>query len=297
MLDRHVDKLAEQVRETLAAQDWIPDMVRPRGRPQPPPAALSSSAYERAQDWASRHKLLTGLVVLTAGALAYRGYKKSKYCRKTRRARRARNGGRLEVVVVAGDPKLPLTRSLSLDLERRGFIVYIACNTLDDEAMVQNLSRPDVRPLGIDITDVWLIPKDIISILRLDTDHSSASKCWRLHRALCPIHTGSPRCCPGGQAKLPQPEIRHSHPVSELPNLTHSYNSAVQFRRSLQHTPPLPHPHHPSIPSTPDRQAHLFRRRKASPQNPRLHSVHHVVHKSAFPRPRGNSLLGSVGFH
>lgn len=59
-------------------------------------------------------------------------------------------------MVVAGDPKLPLTRSLSLDLERRGFIVYIACNTLDDEAMVQNLSRPDVRPLGIDITDVGL---------------------------------------------------------------------------------------------------------------------------------------------
>lgn len=108
----------------------------------------------------SRHKLLTGLVVLTTGVLVYRGYKRGKHSRKTRRARRARNGGRLEVVVIAGDPKLPLTRSLSLDLERRGFIVYIACNTLDDEAMVQNLSRPDVRPLGIDITDVRLILQD-----------------------------------------------------------------------------------------------------------------------------------------
>ncbi|KAI7785866.1 hypothetical protein LA080_005984 [Diaporthe eres] len=155
VIDRHVDKIAEQVRETLSCQDWLPDVVRPRGRPPPPPAALSisSSAYERAQDWVSRHKLLTGLVVLTTGVLVYRGYRKGKHSRKTRRARRARNGGRLEVVVVAGDPKLPLTRSLSLDLERRGFIVYIACNTLDDEAMVQNLSRPDVRPLGIDITD------------------------------------------------------------------------------------------------------------------------------------------------
>ena len=147
-------------------------MVRPRGRPQLPPAASTpSSAYERAQEWVSRHKLLTGLVVLTAGVLVYRGYKKGKYSRKTRRARRARNGGRLEVVVVAGDPKLPLTRSLALDLERRGFIVYIACSTLDDEAMVQNLSRPDVRPLGIDITDVGLIiHQDMTTTLRLDTD-------------------------------------------------------------------------------------------------------------------------------
>lgn len=155
VIDRHVDKLAEHVRDTLSTQDWIPDVVRPLGRPQPPPTALSipSSAYERAQEWVYRHRLLTGLVALSAGVLVYRGYKKSKYSRKTRRARRARNGGRLEVVVVAGDPKLPLTRSLSLDLERRGFIVYIVCNTLDDEAVVQNLSRPDVRPLGIDITD------------------------------------------------------------------------------------------------------------------------------------------------
>lgn len=155
VIDRHVDKLAEHVRDTLSTQDWIPDVVRPRGRPQPPPTALSvsSSAYEKAQEWVYRHKLLTGFVALTAGVLVYRGYKKGMHNRKTRRARRARNGGRLEVVVVAGDPKLPLTRSLSLDLERRGFIVYIVCNTLDDEALVQNLSRPDVRPLGIDITD------------------------------------------------------------------------------------------------------------------------------------------------
>lgn len=207
-------------------------MVRPRGRPPPSPAALSisSSAYERAHDWISRHRLLTGLVVLTTGVLVYRGYKKGKHSRKTRRARRARNGGRLEVVVVAGDPKLPLTRSLSLDLERRGFIVYIACNTLDDEAMVQNLSRPDVRPLGIDITDVRLILQATTAMPRLPSyilNHSLASKCWRLHRTLRTMATDSACCCPGGQAELPQPEIRHSHPVSELPDVTHSNNPTV----------------------------------------------------------------------
>ncbi|KAL1845591.1 hypothetical protein Daus18300_014491 [Diaporthe australafricana] len=153
VIDRHVDKLAEQVRESLSSQDWIPDVVRPRGRPPPPAALIPSSAYDRVQDWVSRHKLLTGFVVLTTGVIVYRGYKKGKHSRKTRRGKRAKNGARLEVLVIAGDPKLPLTRSLSLDMERRGFIVYVACNNLDDEAMVQNMSRPDIRPLGIDITD------------------------------------------------------------------------------------------------------------------------------------------------
>lgn len=58
------------------------------------------------------------------------------------------------MVVLAGSPTLPLTRSLSLDLERKGFVVFIVCNTIEDEMMVQNLARPDVRPLTIDITDV-----------------------------------------------------------------------------------------------------------------------------------------------
>jgi hypothetical protein len=79
--------------------------------------------------------------------------KKSSY-RKKRRAKRAVSGARTEVVVVAGSPSEPITRSISLDLERRGFIVYIVCNTIEEEVMVQNESRPDIKPLMIDIVDV-----------------------------------------------------------------------------------------------------------------------------------------------
>ena len=57
-------------------------------------------------------------------------------------------------MVIAGSPTLPLTKSLALDMERRGFIVFIVCNAVEDESMVSNLSRPDIRPLSIDITDV-----------------------------------------------------------------------------------------------------------------------------------------------
>lgn len=155
VIETSVDKAADQARDFLSAQDWVPVAIRPRGRPRPaaPTPVSYKSLYESVQDWVSRHKILTGVIVITTGIIVYRGYRKSSYCRKTRRARRARNGARLEVVVIAGSPTLPVTRSLSLDLERRGFIVYIACNTVDDEVNVQNLSRPDIRALGIDITD------------------------------------------------------------------------------------------------------------------------------------------------
>lgn len=163
VIESHVDKAADHAREFLSSQDWIPDAVRPRGRPPPTAVfALPTSLYDRAQGWVSRHKVLTGFIVLTTGVIVYRGYRKSALFRKTRRARRATNGARLEVVVIAGSPNLPVTRSLSLDLERRGFIVYITCSTIDDEVVVQNLSRLDIRPLSIDITDVSLCLTSVV---------------------------------------------------------------------------------------------------------------------------------------
>ncbi|KAK0617972.1 hypothetical protein B0T17DRAFT_656151 [Bombardia bombarda] len=152
-INKHVDHIADTIRDVLANSPWVPEQIRP---PPPPPApimTLSTSTYERIQDWVSRHKILTGVVILVTGTVAYRSYRSSALCRKTRRARRARSGGRLEVVVIAGSPALPLTRSLSLDLERKGFIVYVVANSNEDEIMIQNLARPDIRPLSIDTTD------------------------------------------------------------------------------------------------------------------------------------------------
>ena len=220
VIDRHVDKIADQVRESLSAQEWIPDAIRPHARPSPPVVvSVPSSLYERAQDWVSRHKVLTGFIIATTGVMVYRGYRRSKYCRKTRRARRARNGGRLEVVVIAGDPKVPLTRSLSLDMERRGFIVYIACNTMDDELMVQSLSRPDIRPLSIDITDVSVDLDDVPLCYKPRRRRSlilliTASECRRLNRTACTAPANAPRRRAGCESKLSHPEIRHSHPVA-----------------------------------------------------------------------------------
>ena len=57
-------------------------------------------------------------------------------------------------MVIAGSPNEPITRSLALDLERRGFIVYIVVNTVEEEQLVRNEARADIHPLNIDIVDV-----------------------------------------------------------------------------------------------------------------------------------------------
>lgn len=66
-------------------------------------------------------------------------------------------------LVLAGSPHDPVARSLALDLDRRGFIVFVAVSTVEDEQVVINEGRADVRPLNIDILDVC---KEILSLLR-----------------------------------------------------------------------------------------------------------------------------------
>lgn len=104
------------------------------------------------------HKFLSTVIVVVIGGVAYHVIKKNTSRRKKRRAKRAGTGARLEVVVIAGSPSEPITRSVSLDLERRGFIVYVVCNTIEEEVLVQNESRPDIKPLMIDIVDVSSSP-------------------------------------------------------------------------------------------------------------------------------------------
>ncbi|ORY70250.1 uncharacterized protein BCR38DRAFT_455075 [Pseudomassariella vexata] len=157
-VDQSVDKVADTLRDSLASApwlpDWMPEYIKPKAPSRPPPVTIvPMTTCERVQDFVQRHKILTGVMVVAVGYVTYKTVQTRKLSRKTRRAKRARNGGRLEVVVIAGSPTLPLTKSLSLDMERRGFIVYIVCSSIDEELLVQNLSRPDIKPLALDITD------------------------------------------------------------------------------------------------------------------------------------------------
>ncbi|KAI1420081.1 DUF1776-domain-containing protein [Xylaria sp. FL1777] len=152
-LDKTVEKAAENVRHTLASASWIPEYARPKSPSLPPVQIIPVSTWGRMQNWVVQHKVVSGVFVCVVGYLTYRTVRHSKLLRKSRRAKRAKNGGRLEVVVIAGSPSLPVTKSLALDLERRGFVVFVVCSTIEDEVMVQHMSRPDIRGLSIDITD------------------------------------------------------------------------------------------------------------------------------------------------
>ena len=167
---------------------------------------------------------MTTVIVIAAGGLTYHIIKR-KSNRKKRRAKRAPNGARVEVVVVAGSPSEPITRSISLDLERRGFIVYIVCNTIEEEVLVQNESRPDIKPLMIDIVDVRPSPS-----LHLLSDKVLARKRPSIHPPLYslpastarrgPRHKTTPSSFPLSDldtyTKLSFLTNRHARPISSF---------------------------------------------------------------------------------
>lgn len=56
--------------------------------------------------------------------------------------------------VIAGSPLEPMTRSIAVDLERRGFIVYVLVQSVEEEHIIQTENRSDVRALYLDLTTV-----------------------------------------------------------------------------------------------------------------------------------------------
>ena len=98
---------------------------------------------------------MTAAVIAFVGTGAFIVWRRRRADRAKRRAKRAKNGARTEVVVLAGSPHSPLTRAMSLELERRGFIIYIPVNSVTEEQVVQGESRADIRALNLDITSVY----------------------------------------------------------------------------------------------------------------------------------------------
>ncbi|KAF1942577.1 DUF1776-domain-containing protein [Clathrospora elynae] len=149
--DRHFAWVAGAIKSQVP-KGWLPEHARPRP-PPPPPHPITGAYLHRLQDWVSRNRALAAAVVAFLGTGGFLIWREQKKYNRKRRARRASNGARREVVVLAGPPNSPIIRSLSLDLERRGFIVYIVCSNMDEEQQVLSESRADVRPLHLDIVD------------------------------------------------------------------------------------------------------------------------------------------------
>lgn len=56
--------------------------------------------------------------------------------------------------VIAGSPLEPMTRSIAVDLDRRGFIVYVLVQSVEEEHIIQSENRSDLRALYLDLTMV-----------------------------------------------------------------------------------------------------------------------------------------------
>ncbi|THW21382.1 DUF1776-domain-containing protein [Aureobasidium pullulans] len=143
-VERHFENVATQLK------DWLPEQMRPR--PPPPPRRLTPATY-----WNQVNRWVSDNTALSAGILAFVGtgavlvfIQRTTHVKK-RRARKSNGGARTEAVVLAGSPTSPLTTAIALDLERRGFIVYVVTSNTEDETHIRKQSRVDLLPFNLDV--------------------------------------------------------------------------------------------------------------------------------------------------
>ncbi|BDD54469.1 hypothetical protein MAP00_000086 [Monascus purpureus] len=161
-IDRHVDDAARVIRDTLSQQSWLPSSIRPSPRTfQRLSPSQPRSLTDRVQNWILRNQAWSAAIFAFVGTGCILLYGSRKLNGKRRKARKAANGARKEIVVVAGSPHEPLTRSIASDLERRGFIVYITVLSEEEEQIVRSENRLDILPLWLDLTTTLSSPSEI----------------------------------------------------------------------------------------------------------------------------------------
>ncbi|KAI1936529.1 hypothetical protein LOZ66_004504 [Ophidiomyces ophidiicola] len=162
-IDYHVDRAAANVRDVFSRQTWLPTTLRPHPRTSHsfPQRLPPRSIIDRAHAWVLENPAwaAAGLAFIGTGSLLIYGNKKLNV--KKRKARRASNGARKEIVVVAGSAHEAITRSIACDLERRGFIVFVTVTSSDEYHLVENEARQDIRPLWLDLANTPPEPSEI----------------------------------------------------------------------------------------------------------------------------------------
>ena len=292
----YVDKHLERASQTLdKASDVLRDAIngaRYQKPPPPPPRAFtnptSGSVGSQILNWVSKHKVSTAICLFSVGGIVYMVMTDKRY-RKKRRAKKASNGARLEVVVLAGSPSEPITRSISLDLERRGFIVYIVCNTIEEEVIVvESMSRSDIKPLMIDIVDV-----NLSHCLAESKLTSIARECARIHRTLHRIPSETTRTFPRHQTTPSSIPLLDPHTLTHLPLFTNRHPLPLNSQRPPQHSCPNAHPHSSNLPPTPHFPPSLppTPQPRSSPNDPqtlrcRRNTYHHPLPLTRLPRSR-----------
>lgn len=159
-IEAHFVHVGASINEALRSAPWLPDALKPPPPSPPPPRhvipAIPIKYFDVCMNWVSQNRAVTAAALAFVGTGGFILWRRRSASRQNirRRARRARNGSRTEVVVLAGSVHSPLTRSIALDLERKGFIVYIPISDLTEEHLVDAFERVDIRSLSLDITSV-----------------------------------------------------------------------------------------------------------------------------------------------
>jgi hypothetical protein len=96
-IDRHVDHVADAVRDTLSHQSWLPPSVRPSpivhhfsSRPQ--------SLYDRLHNWVIRNRAWSAAILAFVGTTGVLYFGDKKLRTKRRKAKRSANGARKEII-------------------------------------------------------------------------------------------------------------------------------------------------------------------------------------------------------
>ena len=238
--------VAASIRETIQSSSWLYEQPPP---PPPPRRIVPVGYVEACQRWVSEHRAITAAIVAFAGTGAFIIWRRRRADQAKRRAKRAKNGARTEVVVLAGSPHSPLSKSLSLDLEKRGFIVYIPVSSKLEEQLIQSETRADIRPLRLDITSVSYNPRfpfsnaefrptgTIHSLRHPKVDHSPHDSS-QTPSTICSAH--------------PQLGILNPHPPNLTSGSANILSSPSRLGRHPQCSSPLSNNHRPRLPTPPD---------------------------------------------
>ncbi|KAJ9615669.1 hypothetical protein H2200_001745 [Cladophialophora chaetospira] len=170
-VDKHANSIASDIRDAIDKATWIPDSLRPPrssggsgsghffARPPPPPQGI----LEKTTAWVSRNRTTIAILVAFTGTTIYLVHRRKKAHSRKRRAKKLPNGAKKEIVVLACSTfHDALTRSLALDLERRGYIVYVTVSSTEEDSLVQQEAKQDLRPLWIDLTST--VPNPAVDV-------------------------------------------------------------------------------------------------------------------------------------
>lgn len=158
-IEKHSNAIASDIRDAIDHATWLPESFKPPRNlhshrfPAPAPPPPPQGIYERTVAFVSNNRTAIAVVLAFVGTTAYLVHRRKRAHARKRRAKKLPNGGKKEIVILACSTfHDPLTRSLATDLERRGYIVYVTVSSTEEDSLVQQEAKSDLRPLWIDLT-------------------------------------------------------------------------------------------------------------------------------------------------